>query len=109
MINEKIDNLFRSIEESDEYKRYLEIGNLLESDEEINVLIKEIKTLQQRSVKLEYNNDISYKEVDKEIENKVNKLNSIPIYQEYLKRMNTFNNILSESSNNIEKYINSKI
>ena len=109
MINDKLEDLFNAIEESSEYKNYLKIGEVLEEDEEIKILIDEIKTLQKQAVKLEYNNDIRYKEVDKEIEDKVNILNNKPIYKEYLKRMNAFNDILSESSNNIEKYINSKI
>ena len=100
MINDKINDLFDAIYQSDEYKKYLEIGRLLENNKEIKELIDDIKKLQQKSVKLEYNNNLEYK---------VDKLNSIPIYREYLKRMNTFNNILSESSNNIEKYINDKI
>ena len=109
MINEKVDDLFKTIKESSEYKKYLEIGKVLENDKEVHKLIKEIKTLQQKSVKLEYNNDPKYKEIDKIIKKKVDILNNKPIYKEYLRRMNKFNDILSESSNNIEKYINSKI
>lgn len=109
MINNKLEDLFKAIEESSEYQNYLKIGEVLEEDEEIKKLINEIKSLQKEAVKLEYNNDIRYKEVDKKIKEKVDMLNKKPIYQEYLRRMDTFNNILSESSNNIEKYINSKI
>ena len=109
MINESINDLFEAIEQSNEYKNYLEIGKILENDEEIKNLIEEIKKLQQESVRLEYENNLEYKKIDKEIKNKVDKLNKMPIYQEYLRRMDTFNNVLSESSNNIEKYINSKI
>lgn len=109
MINDKLEDLFKAIEESSEYNNYLKIGKILEQDEEIKVLIDEIKALQKEAVKLEYKNDLRYKEVDKKIKEKVDILNNKPIYKEYLRRMNTFNNILSESSNNIEKYINSKI
>ena len=109
MINERIDDLFNAIKDSSEYKNYLEIGKILDSDDSVKDLVEEIKSLQQESVKLEYNNDLSYKEIDKIIEEKVNILNSKPIYKEYLNRMNSFNDILSESSNSIEKYINSKI
>ena len=109
MIDNKINELFQVIENSNEYRAYLEIGAILERDKEINTLIDDIKSLQKKSVNLEYNNDVSYKEVDKEIEEKVKLLNSKPIYQEYLNRMGEFNDILSMSSNNIEKYINSKI
>lgn len=109
MIENKIDELFQAIQESDEYQAYLNIGEVLASDEEINTLVAEIKKLQQKSVQLEYKGDNTYKDVDIEIEEKVKLLNSKPIYQEYLRRMNEFNDILAMSSSNIEKYVNSKI
>ncbi len=109
MIENKIEDLFKTIETSHEYQDYLNIGTVLEKDEEINKLINEIKALQKKSVRLEYNHDEDYKEVDKEIEEKVAILNDKPIYQEYLRRMNEFNDLLSASSSNIEKYINEKI
>ena len=109
MIENKIDELFSAIEESSEYQAYLNIGKVLEDDEEINKLVSEIKELQQKSVRLEEQGDEEYKEVDKLIEEKVSLLNSKPIYQEYLRRMNAFNDIIAESSNTIEKYVNDKI
>ena len=109
MIEHKIDELFQAIQDSKEYQAYLNIGEVLEKDEEINQLVSEIKKLQQKSVQLEYEGENTYKEVDLEIENLVSTLNSKPIYQEYLRRMNEFNDILAMSSSNIEKYVNSKI
>lgn len=109
MIEKKIDELFETINNSEEYQSYLNIGKVLEQDEEINNLIKEIKELQQKSVRLEEAGNPEYKEIDKVIEEKVNLLNSKPIYQEYLRRMNEFNDIIAMSSNQIEKYINSKV
>lgn len=109
MIENKIDELFAAINDSEEYQAYLKIGKVLENDEEINSLVTEIKELQQRSVRLEEEGNLEYKKIDEVIEEKVKLLNSKPIYQEYLRRMNTFNDIIAESSNNIEKYINSKI
>lgn len=109
MIENKIDELFQAIQESKEYQDYLNIGSVLEKDQEINLLIEEIKGLQQESVQLEYEKDMRYKEVDKLIERKVRELNEKPIYQEYLRRVNEFNDVLSMSSANIEGYINSKV
>lgn len=109
MIENKIEELFQTINESQEYKAYQNIGDVLEKDEEINNLINEIKTLQQKSVRLEEQGNEEYKEIDIEIEHLVKQLNSKPIYQEYLKRMNELNDILAMSSNQIENYINSKI
>ena len=107
--NKKIEELFNTIENSIEYKKYKEINKTLENNPKIKELVNTIKRLQQKSVKLEEKKDNSYKEIDKQIEEKVKELNSIPIYQEYIKRMNELNYILTESSSNIEKYINSKI
>ena len=109
MINKRIDELFEAIKNSNQYQEYLNIGEVMNQDEEINKLVSEIKTLQKKSVNLEYNNDDSYKEVDKLIDEKVKELNKRPLYQEYLRRMNNFNDMLSESSSNIEEYIYSKI
>lgn len=108
-LNTKIDELFETIHSSNEYKSYQEINKVLENNEEINKLIKEIKKLQQQAVKLEHQKDSSYKEIDKQIKEKLSILNSIPLYQEYIKKMEALNDILSTSSNQIEKYINSKI
>lgn len=109
MIQTKIDELFESIKNSKEYLAYQNIGEVLNNNEEVNNLVNEIKKLQQQSVRLEEENNPKYKEVDKLIEEKVNTLNSIPVYQEYLRRMNEFNDIIAESRNNIEEYINDKL
>lgn len=109
MIENKIDELFQAIQDSKEYQSYLNIGSVLEQDEEINTLVAEIKKLQQKSVRLEEQGNEEYKKIDQEIDKKVELLNSKPVYQEYLRRMNEFNDILAMSSSQIEKYINSKI
>jgi len=109
MIQNKIDELFLTIKNSPEYKAYQNIGEVLENNKEVNDLVNEIKKLQQESVRLEEENNPKYKEIDKVIEEKVNTLNSIPIYQEYLRRMDEFNDIIASSKDNIEKYINDKI
>lgn len=109
MIDKTLDELFETIETSKEYQSYLEIGRVIEKNKEVNDLIREIKELQKKSVKLEEQGNQEYKEIDKLIEEKVKCLNSIPIYQEYLRRMREFNSCLTESSNTIEKYINDKV
>ena len=61
MIDNKINELFQAIENSNEYRAYLEIGAILERDKEINTLIDDIKSLQKKSVNLEYNNFEKFK------------------------------------------------
>lgn len=105
MINDSIDNLIESISNSNDYKKYLEISSALKDNDEVNKLLDEIRCLQKESVNLEYNKDKRYKEVDIEIDKKVKYLESIPVYKEYLNRMNEVNDIISGVSDNISKYI----
>lgn len=109
MIDKTLDELFETIETSKEYQSYLEIGRVIDKNKEVNDLMQEIKELQKKSVRLEETGNEEYKRIDKLIDEKVKYLNSIPIYQEYLRRMKEFNSCLSESSNTIEKYINDKV
>lgn len=105
----KVADLFKAIEESDEYRSYMDICRVIEGNEDVKLLVKEIKKLQQESVQLEYKKDASYKDIDKVIDEKVCELNSIPVYQEYIRRMDELNDMLAASSFQLEKYINDKI
>lgn len=109
MIDNKIEELFNTIEESKEYKEYKKIESILDKDKSIKKLIEQIKNLQQESVRLEYEKNDYYKVIDKEIEKKAKELNDKPVYQEYLNKMNELNDILSMSSRIIEDYIDDKI
>ena len=70
MIESSIEELFNSINNSNEYKEYKLIVNTLESNKEVIDLIEEIKKLQKEAVNLEYKNDDRYLEVDKLIKEK---------------------------------------
>ena len=109
MIDNKIEELFNTIEESKEYKEYKKIEKILDKDKSIKKIIEEIKALQQESVRLEYEKNDYYKVIDKEIDKKAKELNDKPVYQEYLTKMNELNNILSMSSKMIEDYIDDKV
>ena len=109
MITNSVNDLFESINNSKEYQDYLKIKEVLEQDESIISLIEEIKELQQESVNLEFNGDERYKEVDKVIEEKAKILNSNPTYQEYLNKIEEFNDILTTSSKMLENYVKDKI
>ena len=58
---------------------------------------------------IEYKGDIKYKEIDKIIEKKMLELKNNQIYIEYMNKMEEFNNVLKESSNIIESYIEEKV
>ena len=109
MIESSIEELFNSINNSNEYKEYKLIVNTLESNKEVIDLIEEIKKLQKEAVNLEYKNDDRYLEVDKLIKEKENILNNNKGYQEYLSKLKDFNNTLLASSSLIEDYVTDKV
>jgi len=104
-----LEKLYKSIEESKLYKDYKKISTILEEDDSIQKLINEIKDLEKEATLLEYKGDIKYKEIDKIIEKKMLELKNNQIYIEYINKMEEFNNVLKESSNIIESYIEEKV
>jgi len=83
--------------------------SILSKDEDIKKLLDEIKELEKEATYLEYIGDEKYKEIDDEIKKKADILNSKHVYQEYLNKMDEFNNELAISSKMIESYIEEKI
>ena len=108
-MNNSLKNLYDSIENSTYYQEYKKISSILENDEYLNNLINEIKDLEKEATRLEYKKDPKYKEIDEIIKEKINILNNNHLYIEYLNRMEELNNILKESSNIIEEYLNENI
>lgn len=109
MIASSIENLFTEINNSNEYKEYINILNILKENKEVNNLIEEIKTLEKKATKLEYEKNKKYIEIDKQIEEKTKVLNSNKEYQEYLSKLKAFNNTLLASSSLLDEYIEEKV
>lgn len=105
----KLEELFNAIENSKTYKEYIKIRDILDKDSEIKKIIEEIKELEKQATYLENIGDEKYKEIDDEILKKTEMLNNKQVYQEYLNRMDEFNNELTISANMIEKYIEEKV
>ena len=108
MIEDAINELFQTIEETKEYKDYLQSKKELKEDKEIQSLIEEIKSLQKKATYLEYHHDNKYKDLDQITQTKLTTLNNNPKYQNYLNSASSFHRILEVSSSIIEDYINSK-
>ena len=104
-----LEELFKSIENSKVYKEYKKMADILNKDSEIKKLIDEIKELEKQATYLEYNGDESYKDIDMEIARKAEILNNKQVYQEYLNKMEEFNDELAVSANMIEKYVQEKV
>ena len=105
----KLEELFNSIENSSLYKEYKQMEDILSKDKSIKKQIEEIKQLEQEATHLEHIGDPKYKEIDEQIKEKAVLLNSNPVYQEYLSRMDDFNDELAASSKMISDYINEKV
>ena len=104
-----LEELFNTIENSNLYKEYKNMENILNQDSEIKEILEDIKELEKEATYLEYNGDEKYKEIDELIKKKADILNNKHVYQEYLNKMEAFNNELSTSSKMIEKYVEEKV
>lgn len=105
MINNSLEELFNSIENSSLYQEYKKMESILSQDKHIKEMIEEIKELEKEATYLESIGDMKFHDIDNLIKEKAKILNSNPVYQEYLNRMDDFNEELSASSNMIEKYV----
>lgn len=109
MINNSIEELFNSIENSSLYKEYKKMSDILSKDNNIKKTLDEIKELEKEATYLESIGDLRYMEIDEEIKELADGLNNNYVYQEYLNKMNDFNDELSMSSRMIEKYVEEKV
>lgn len=109
VINQSLEELFYSIENSKLYKEYKKMEDILSKDSNIRTMIDEIKELEKMATMLEESGDLEYKNIDKMIEEKSHILESNPIYQEYMVRMNELNEELANSSYMINSYIDEKV
>ena len=109
MVNSSIEDLFNSIENSDLYKRYKKMSDILSKDTNIRDMLDEIKCLEQEATYLESIGDMKYKEIDEEIKRKADVINNNSVYQEYLNCMDECDDELSTSSKMIEQYVEEKV
>lgn len=100
-IENKIDELFNSLEKSDVFKDYVKIKKQLEEDKDINSLIEDIKRYQKI---LANNKDNSVEDKLKEL---YRKLETYPIYQSYLIVKDELSNELFVIKDVFEKYFDS--
>ena len=105
---DKIDEIVKYIEESDDYKKYKEIEKKLENDSEVMNKVTKVKFIQKEMVKLEVEKkDIS--NLEKEVEEIISSLNTYPIYQEYIYLQEDLNNTFQNIKTIIETYINDNL
>ncbi|MDD3241933.1 MAG: YlbF family regulator [Bacilli bacterium] len=99
----KVDNIVEYLKDSEDYKRYIELKSYMEKDQDINILINDIKILQKKAVNDEYKG-INVSEIDKEIERKVTILNNSIIYQEFIEVQGRLNEVFQNIKFILDKY-----
>lgn len=101
----KTDELVNEIRKSSDYKKYIELREIIKQDKQIMGLIDEIKKIQKQIVRdKQKKSDISNLEID--LQNKLEELEQNPIYVEFNYIQNDLNNMLQTIKNLIEKHIN---
>lgn len=105
LILKKVDELINIIKSSDDYKRYIYLADEMKKNDTIMSLVKEIKKLEQKRVKMEYNKE-STSDIDNEIDNKRKELDSFPTYQEYSYLKEDLNNTFQSIKSILEQNIN---
>ena len=95
-LNKSLDEVVLCIKNSKEYKKCIELKEKMESNEEINSLVKEIKLKQKKYIRTNDSNILS------ELNELEEKLNSIPIYHVYnenLEKVNGYINYVKDELN----------
>ena len=96
------DDLIVTIQESKDYQEYLEFAYKMKKNNEIQALIREIKQLQKDLVQLE----VHYKDTEAvtlQYQQKLEELESFPLYQEFLVRQKNVNIVLQMVKGQIEE------
>ena len=100
-ILDKVDEIIKEIEDSEDYKKYLLLKNKISENKELLILINKVKQL---------NKDYLHNLVKKEEVDRVeNELNNHPLYREYLNTISSINNELSIIENTINNYFKKKL
>lgn len=100
-----IELLKQDIIDSNEYREYKKYNDLLENNEEIKDTISEI-VVKQKELVSKLNND---KELEKELDDLYEKLNSYDDYKKYIEASQNLNILLSDVQNTFEEYFNKLI
>lgn len=103
LILDNVDSLVDKIKNSEEYKDYEYLYNKLSNNKKATNLIKEIKVKQKQLVRKKVNgNDIS--SLDKEINDLLIALESIPLYVDFINKQEELNKKFIYIKENLDNY-----
>ena len=99
IMNKELDELVSYIKNTSSYKNCISIKEKMDKNEEICSLIEEIKKLQKKYVKSNYDDNVK-----KELDSLESKLNSIPIYVEYNNNLEEVNKMIDLVKDELNDY-----
>ena len=99
IMNKELDELVSYIKNTSSYKNCISIKKKMDENEEICSLIEEIKSLQKKYVKSNYDDSIKEK-----LDKLESKLNSIPIYVEYNNNLEKVNEMIDLVKDELNDY-----
>lgn len=97
-MDKALEDVVDCIKNSPEYLECIELKKKMDNNTEINSLIKDIKLLQKKLLRTDSI------EVEEELNNKINRLNEIPIYSIYNQKLNIINEKISYVNDELNDY-----
>ena len=97
-LNKSLDEVVLCIKESKEYKKCLELKEKMNSNNEINSLVKEIKLKQKKYIKSNDSNIL------RELNELEEKLNCVPIYHVYTENLEKVNDMINYVKDELNDY-----
>ncbi len=97
-LNKSLDEVVDCIKNSKEYKKCIELKEKMNSNDEINSLVKEIKLKQKKYIRTNDSNILS------ELNELEEKLNCIPIYHIYTENLEKVNYYINYVKDELNEY-----
>ena len=98
-MNRALNDVVDYIKDSNEYKTCLDLKKKMSDNEEVNALVRQVKLLQQKYIKSNYN-----KEIKKELDEINKRLDDIPIYVIYKQNLEKVNNMINTVKDELNNY-----
>lgn len=98
-LNNEVDDLVNYIKNTDDYKKCIELKEKMKGNKELTELINEIKSLQKKYIRSNYDSDI--KSV---LDKKNSELLEIPIYVIYNEHLDRVNYMIDYVKNSLNDY-----
>ena len=98
-LNRALNDVVDYIKDSNEYKTCLDLKKKMSANEEVNALVRQVKILQQKCIKSNYN-----KEIKKELDEINKRLDDIPIYVIYKQNLEKVNNMINTVKDELNNY-----